>query len=516
MTRIVILTLIIALAPPFMGWGQAQDALYIKNGAAITIQNGAVVTVKGNVTLENGSTLANQGIIYVGGSPTLGAGHWTDLSATGGTYGPGRFIFDGSINQQISTPYAFSRLDMNGTSLELFSNISAQKWYLQKGYITTGSYAAIVTDPAAAAVEADPSNPGFTQSWINGALRRYITPASVTSYQFPVGNTTRSNLAALTNMSSHPLTGISYIEARFIPKPGTDAGLMVTEGGATYVSIAPEGVWNISADAAPTGGKYDLLLYFNGFSSLSDNLFGILQRPLASTNGADWIRPAGSTLQPAGTPGKTVADGFAARNGLTSFGQLGIGLTATALPVTLVGFNARRLHASLVQLNWETASEQNNRGFEVERRWQSETQFKVIGFASSLAPGGASSQLLRYQYADANPYHGVTYYRLKQVDLDNRGTYSLIKAVNGTGQGSVTVLMWPNPNKGQFSIRIDGNTKRLPATITDINGRVVQQLSIYENTPVNVNGLSAGTYIVSIPDAFGPGESFREKVLVIR
>jgi hypothetical protein len=175
-----------------------------------------------------------------------------------------------------------------------------------------------------------------------------------------------------------------------------------------------------------------------------------------------------------------------------------------------------RLDPATVQLNWETATEQNNKGFEVERRWQSETAFRVIGFAPSLATGGNSNLLLRYHYADPNNYTGITYYRLKQIDLDNRSTYTLIKAVKGTGEAGVTVIMWPNPNKGQFSIRMDGNTKRLPAFITDMNGRVVQQLSIYENTPVNINGLSAGTYIVSIPDAFGKDEAFREKVLVVR
>lgn len=495
---------------------QAQDALYVKNGSTITVQNGAVITVKGNVTLENGSTLANQGIIRIGGSPSLGAGHWTDLSATGGNYGTGQFVFDGTIPQKISTPYTFSRLDINGTSLELLSNISAQKWYLQKGTITTGAYTAIVTDPSATSLEADPGNPGYTQSWINGTLRRYITPATVSGYHFPVGNTIRSNMAGLTNMTSNPLTGINYVEVSFLPKPGTDAGLMVTEGGATYVSIAPEGIWNISADAAPTGGKYDLFLYFTGFSGLTDNSFGILQRSLASSNGADWVRPAGSTLPGAGSPGRMAAHEFAARNGITSFGQFGIGLAATALPVNLVDFRAQRLHAALVQLNWETATEQNNRGFDVERRWQSETTFKTIGFVPSLAAGGNSNLLLRYQYADANQYSGVTYYRLKQIDLDNRANYTLIKAVKGTGQGGVTVLMWPNPNKGQFSIRIDGNTKRLPAIITDMNGRMVQQVSINENAPVNVHGLSAGTYIVSIPNAFGSGEDFREKVLVVK
>ncbi|WP_315815456.1 T9SS type A sorting domain-containing protein [Paraflavitalea speifideaquila] len=151
----------------------------------------------------------------------------------------------------------------------------------------------------------------------------------------------------------------------------------------------------------------------------------------------------------------------------------------------------------------------------MERRWQDETLFKTIGFTPSLATGGHSNQLLHYQFNDPNAYKGITYYRLKQVDLDNRGTYTLIRAVKGTGETTVTVLMWPNPNKGQFSIRLEGNTKKLPAFITDINGRIVQQITIYQNTPVNVTGLTAGTYIVSIPDAFANGEAFREKVLVI-
>jgi hypothetical protein len=492
----------------------AQDALVLKNGANITVQNGAVVTVKGNFTLENGSTLTNQGIIYIGnGVP----GNFTDLALTGGgNYGSGRFIFNGTGNQTIKSPQLFSRLEVNGNNLELQSNILAQQWYLQKGTVNTGSFLAIATDGAAVAIEADAANPNFSQGWINGTLRRRITPATVNSYQFPVGSATQSRVAALTNLTAAPLTGLIYIDINSTPKAGTDAGLLVAEEGTTYVSVAPEAVWNISANAAPTGGKYDLQLYINGLSGITDNSFGILQRPVGSTNGAAWTRPAGSTLPANNTPGKTVAGGYAARYGITTLGQFGIGLTLAALPVTLTDFRALRLSTAMVQLDWETASEQNNKGFDVERRWQSEVQFRVIGFVSSLATGGNSTQPLRYRYSDPNNYAGVTYYRLKQTDLDNRSSYTLIKAVKGTGEAGVTVLMWPNPNKGQFSIRIDGNTKRLPAFITDMNGKTVQQLSIYDNTPVNVYGLSAGAYIVSIPDAFGPGEPFREKVLVVK
>ncbi|WP_315815454.1 hypothetical protein [Paraflavitalea speifideaquila] len=128
MPRIILHSLLLLLTTGL----QAQDALYVKNGTAITLQNGAIITVKGNITLENGSTLANQGIIYIGASPTLGTGHWTDLSTTPANYGTGKFIFNGTGSQVIKTPHTFSRLEINGNNLELQSNIHAQKWYLQK------------------------------------------------------------------------------------------------------------------------------------------------------------------------------------------------------------------------------------------------------------------------------------------------------------------------------------------------------------------------------------------------
>lgn len=495
---------------------QAQETLYLKNGASISVQTGAVLTIKGNMTLENGVTFTNNGTVYIGNPAAPGTGHWTDHSTNPGTYGTGKIVFNGAGNQTISTPHTLARIEVNTGSLQLLGDTWAQQWYLQKGPVNTGTFTAIVTDPASSAVQADPANPVYSQSWFNGTLRRYVAPASVNNYFFPVGSATQSHIAMLNGLMSNPLTGMLYIDINHMPKPGNDAGLLVKEGHATYVTIAPEGVWNITTSHTPTGGKYNLDLYINGFSGLTDNSFAILQRPAGSTNAADWIRPTGSTLPAPGSPGLTVAHGYATRNGLTGFGQFGIGLTSSALPVTLVDFRAQRQTAILVQLNWETATEQNNRGFEVERRWQSETTFKTVGFVSSLAQGGNSTQLLRYQHADPNNYTGISYYRLKQIDLDNRSTYTLIKAVKGINESGVTVLMWPNPNKGQFSIRVDGNNKKLQGLITDMNGRLVQRVLIIDNTPVHISGLSAGTYVVSIPNAFDNGEAFREKVIVVK
>ena len=84
------------------------------------------------------------------------------------------------------------------------------------------------------------------------------------------------------------------------------------------------------------------------------------------------------------------------------------------------------------------------------------------------------------------------------------------------GETQVSVLLYPNPNQGQFTIRLDGVTRQYDAVITDMGGKVVRQLRLGNSNNVNVTGLSAGTYIIRIPDVFGEGESFTEKVMVLK
>ena len=67
-------------------------------------------------------------------------------------------------------------------------------------------------------------------------------------------------------------------------------------------------------------------LYFNGFTALTDNLFGILRRNDGSSNAADWKVAAGSALETYNGLGRKVSDGFARRINISTFSQLGIGM----------------------------------------------------------------------------------------------------------------------------------------------------------------------------------------------
>jgi Secretion system C-terminal sorting domain len=497
---------------------QAQDVVKIQNGAVVTVQSGAEVVVQGGVSLDNGSTVVNSGTIRLKQNGGAGAADWTDATVTPYSYGAGKVIFNGTGGHFVNSRNTFGQVDVDAAgNVTLGGDLNTNKLYLISGKVnTTPAFKAIVLDNAQLAVDADPTNTNFANSWVNGNLRRYLSTATVNNYEFPVGDAAKVNRAVLTNLTASPLNNLNYIDASFGAKPGNDVGLIATENGSPYVAVNNGGVWYLTPDAVPSAGAYDALLYFNGFAGLSDNSFGILKRPTSSVLAVDWIKPAGSVLPANNQPGRTVAAGYARRNNITSFSQFGIGLLSGVLPVTLMNFDAKRLNKVKVLVNWQTVTEQNNFGFDVERRLDGDPVFVKIGFAPTKALDGNSTTTLDYNFTDANGYSGVSYYRLKQIDKDFRGTYTLIKAVRGMGDTQVSVLLYPNPNYGQFTIRLDGVTKTYDATITDMGGKLVKQLKLGNNNNVNITGLSAGTYIIRIPDVFGEGESFTEKVMIVK
>lgn len=493
--------------------GQAQ-VFYMQNGASVTLQSAAEMTIQGDAQLVNGSNLLNEGIIhFMKGTETTA--NWTDNTTAGYYYGNGTFIFGSPETQTLYSLNGFNRIEVNNGGLNLGSTINSNSWYLQNGIIHTGSFLAITNGTTAADITAAPSNAGFTNSWFNGTLRRFITTNAVDSYIFPVGNATRSNMAELFDLTGSPLTNITYLDAFFAPKAGTDAGLAVSESGTAYTGINDGGIWHLVPDAAPSSGQYNLRLHINGFTGLLDNRFAILRRPEGAANGADWMIPPGSTVLPDDGDGRLLSHGYARRNELSTFSEFGIGQLLNPLPVTLADFDAVRLNHHQVKLDWETRSEQNNKGFQVERRLSNENSFTVRGFVASLAPGGNSSNDISYTFGDENNYSGISYYRLLQIDIDLHAVYTHIKAVKGNGNTSVLLKIAPNPSNGQFTISIDNADGPKKAVITSLSGKTVQQLQVQNKQQVNISHLSAGTYVITILDVFGKGEHFREKILVV-
>src|SRR5947207_8483815 len=265
----------------------AQEVLRSKNGAVIAIQNGSELTIQGGITLENGSGLLNNGTLRLKNNSIANGSDWIDNSISGVLSGTGQVIFNSTNAHNFSGPTNFYAIQINSGGLNLSSNlIIANLLQLVNGKINTGVNYVFLNNSSASSFSNDVSNAGYTHCWINGNFRRLIT-SNTSTYDFPVGNGTRSNLLQFVNNN---IAGTGYLTASFGPKPGTDAGLNVTEGTTYYIAVNSGGVWYLVPNTSPTGGNYALQLYFNGFTGLGDNEFGILRRPAASSNGAHWIR----------------------------------------------------------------------------------------------------------------------------------------------------------------------------------------------------------------------------------
>ena len=315
-----ILQLVFIIAPSI---ASAQQVLQVSNGVVITIQNGIELTLQGGITLENGSSLVNNGTLRLKNNSIANISDWTDYSAAGALSGSGLVIFNSTNSQNFNGTTSFYKLYMQaGGGVILNNNLTVNNTLrFINGKINTGPNFIFLNNNTAASLENDVANTGYANSWVNGNLRRSIT-GNTSIYDFPVGNTTRNNLLQFVN---NTLTGAGYLTASFGAKPGGDAGLNVMENGANYIAVNNGGVWYLTPGANPSGGNYALQLYFNGFTALTDNLFGILRRNEGSSNAADWKVAAGSALETYNGLGRKVSDGFARRINISTFSQLGIG-----------------------------------------------------------------------------------------------------------------------------------------------------------------------------------------------
>ena len=176
--------------------------------------------------------------------------------------------------------------------------------------------------------------------------------------------------------------------------------------------------------------------------------------------------------------------------------------TVVELPVELTSFTASASANNNIILKWETATEINNYGFDVERK-TNDGEWGKIGF---LTGNGNSSSPKRYSYVDNNLFGGSKFqYRLKQIDNDGRYTYSKEIEIEAIPDKYDLLQNYPNPfnpiTNIEFQILKPGLVK---IKIYDILGNEVatlvnKELEIgYYKCQWNANGVSSGVYFYQI------------------
>lgn len=180
------------------------------------------------------------------------------------------------------------------------------------------------------------------------------------------------------------------------------------------------------------------------------------------------------------------------------------------LPVNIVSFSASRSNSN-VTLRWQTNWEQNSSGFAIERNTKG--SWEEVGFVNSQAQGGNSSDLLSYQYLDINNSKGITQYRLRQVDFDNKSKYSEIRTVRGESQIG-KIIVYPNPTfDGKVNVSFEDATVIRDISLIDMNGRILNQWKAFATNQLSIGNLTPGLYTlrVVLPET---GEQLVEKIVV--
>jgi hypothetical protein len=171
----------------------------------------------------------------------------------------------------------------------------------------------------------------------------------------------------------------------------------------------------------------------------------------------------------------------------------------TPLPVELTSFTSKYLNDK-VQLNWQTKTEVNNYGFNVERRIN-EGEWDKIGFVEGH---GNSNSPKEYSYTDKELFAGGSkfQYRLKQIDTDGQFEYSDVVEVEVVPDQFELSQNYPNPFNPSTTIRFSlPQAAQIKINLYNMLGEQVASIaegmyeSGYHKVTFNASNLPSGTYI---------------------
>jgi len=188
-----------------------------------------------------------------------------------------------------------------------------------------------------------------------------------------------------------------------------------------------------------------------------------------------------------------VGEGFPGFQWYT-FSNEATGYVFPPIPVELQCFTAA-VFASNVKLEWSTATETNNQGFEILRSAQNDIKsWENIGFVSGF---GTTTEVHHYSFADESLQPGNYQYRLKQIDFDGSFEYSNIIEVSIDAPTIFSLEQnYPNPFNPSTKIKYT-----IPSVETHRDASLIVTLKVYDVLGNEVATLvnqerPAGTYEV--------------------
>lgn len=255
-----------------------------------------------------------------------------------------------------------------------------------------------------------------------------------------------------------------------------------TDGGLTWTAYTPPENHTISNYGVVFEDTTTFwLLDQNGrMSRTTDGGLTWVQPPRVSTNGIFWATKIDRFLWAAGTGGTVIYNKW-----------------SNIIPVELTSFAASVIQGKAT-LKWSTATETNNRGFEVQRQ-VGDGAWATLAFINGA---GNSTEKNHYSYTDDMILTVKTSYRIKQIDFDGTASYSnVIELDPVAGINFDLGQNYPNPFNPSTKISYEvGTAANVTIKLYDVLGNEVRTIVSAPHSAgkyfiqFNAEGLSSGTY----------------------
>lgn len=197
----------------------------------------------------------------------------------------------------------------------------------------------------------------------------------------------------------------------------------------------------------------------------------------------------------------TAPNNAGADNPANNFAQIATyTIQGGVLPITLLDFTATKQN-KVVDLNWQTSTEQNSSYFDVEFS-RDGNKFESIGKVNAA---GNSNTVKNYSLIHTSPVNGVNYYRLKLIDANGSFRYSAVRTVKFSTTASINIM--PNPTADRVYITSNEGGILQSVGLYAVNGKLLQQVNNFVlGKNIDLSTYAPSVYILKLTDKDGNTE----------
>jgi len=208
-----------------------------------------------------------------------------------------------------------------------------------------------------------------------------------------------------------------------------------------------------------------------------------------SSNNLNWTNEGFTT--------RNTTTNYVEKTGIAAFSRWTLSSIGNILPVTGLSLSGKWKN-NAAELNWTTLAEYNNHYFNIERKYANENNFVTVGKKNSLHADGNSQSPSYYHSIDpASDNRGAIFYRLRQVDIDGKFSYSNTISIGPDAAKVFIEKIYPTVTVQQ-SIYVEVgnmNLHQMEISLYDMTGRVLLKKKLkYESQLLQLPTLTAGVY----------------------